>query len=376
MRAPWEPMHVPMVAFDSGGGGPTYQTQSSNSYSSTRPPGEIAGKLANNLDNFWWWYQNGGSQAPEFFPGQTYAPMSGATQGAFDALEARGTAGSPVVGAAGQALIRQLSPESLDLGSNPYFGKAVQAYLDPMTRNLNESVIPNLRAQFEGAGRTGSGADFNTTMRAVDDFTRTTSNATSTMANQAFQQMLDRQISAAGLAPTIAAQDYADIEARLRAGLGRESYDQKAIDEAMARHDYASTAQPQWYAQMGQILQSLFPGGQTTGSGTSSGTAFGSSSGGGAGSYIGTGLAALGTAAKFLPFLGVSDARAKDILGRVGETDEGLPLYLYTYKGDNDPRIGPVAQEVAEIHPEAVARHPSGYLAVDYGQLMPVGGMM
>lgn len=61
-----------------------------------------------------------------------------------------------------------------------------------------------------------------------------------------------------------------------------------------------------------------------------------------------------------------SDERLKEDIERIGETDEGTPLYRYRYKGDPTPQIGVMAQEVAEDQPEAVASHPSGYLMVDY----------
>lgn len=361
------------------GGGQQYQTQSSssNSTSMATPLPGVQPRLDALLENLWAAYGSG--QEPSLYSGAMTAPMSSTTRDALSALDARGAAGSPVVGAAGNALISMLDPSSLDLGNNPYFGKAVQAYLNPLTENLNQSVIPNLRAQFEGAGRTGSGADFNTTMRAVTDFDRTTADATSKMAFDQLNANLNRQIQAAGLAPTIAAEDYTDIMARLKAGMAQEGYDQQAIDEAVMRHDYDQTGRADWLARLSQMIQSMYPGGMTTGSSNSSGSSYGvtPSTGSGASGWIGTGLAGLGTLAKFMPFLpGISDARAKDIFGRVGETNEGLPLYLYTYKGDSDPRIGPVAQEVAEFHPEAVSRHPSGYLQIDYARATPVGGLM
>lgn len=61
-----------------------------------------------------------------------------------------------------------------------------------------------------------------------------------------------------------------------------------------------------------------------------------------------------------------SDERLKEDVERVGETDDGLPIYTYRYKGDPTPQMGVMAQEVAEVDPSAVARHPSGFLMVDY----------
>lgn len=61
-----------------------------------------------------------------------------------------------------------------------------------------------------------------------------------------------------------------------------------------------------------------------------------------------------------------SDARLKEDIHRIGEADNGLPIYSYRYKGSDTPEIGFMAQDVARERPEAVARTPSGYLAVDY----------
>ncbi|HEY8343316.1 MAG TPA: tail fiber domain-containing protein [Calditerricola sp.] len=64
-----------------------------------------------------------------------------------------------------------------------------------------------------------------------------------------------------------------------------------------------------------------------------------------------------------------SDARLKTDVRRIGQTAKGIPLYTFRYKGDSELRMGVLAQEVEEIRPAAVVRHPSGYLMVDYGQV-------
>lgn len=74
-----------------------------------------------------------------------------------------------------------------------------------------------------------------------------------------------------------------------------------------------------------------------------------------------------GTVAQGL--FGLSDVRAKEDIVPVGETDSGIPLYRYRYVGDPEPRIGPIAQEVARIRPDAVKRTPSGLFAVDLAKV-------
>lgn len=66
----------------------------------------------------------------------------------------------------------------------------------------------------------------------------------------------------------------------------------------------------------------------------------------------------------------VSDAFAKEDIDRIGQTDDGLPLYSWRYKeevgGPNAPlQIGPMAQDVQRRNPDAVRRTPSGFLAIN-----------
>lgn len=73
----------------------------------------------------------------------------------------------------------------------------------------------------------------------------------------------------------------------------------------------------------------------------------------------------LGTvAAAGLPFI-LSDERTKTDIQRVGQTDDEIPIVSYRYKGDNTPHIGFLAQDVAKKRPEAVAKLPSGLLAIN-----------
>lgn len=65
----------------------------------------------------------------------------------------------------------------------------------------------------------------------------------------------------------------------------------------------------------------------------------------------------------------LSDERAKENIRKVGETDDGQPIYSYNYKGDPTPQMGLIAQEVQKDHPEAV-RKIGGLLAVDYDRAL------
>jgi hypothetical protein len=62
----------------------------------------------------------------------------------------------------------------------------------------------------------------------------------------------------------------------------------------------------------------------------------------------------------------ISDRRAKTDISSVGKLHNGLTVYRYRYKSGGPYMIGLMADEVAEIHPEAVERLPIGLDAVHY----------
>jgi Chaperone of endosialidase len=64
-----------------------------------------------------------------------------------------------------------------------------------------------------------------------------------------------------------------------------------------------------------------------------------------------------------------SDVRLKEDITPLMQLDNGIGLYRYRYKWDRQVFVGVMAQEVADIVPNAVLRGQDGYLRVDYGQL-------
>jgi hypothetical protein len=60
-----------------------------------------------------------------------------------------------------------------------------------------------------------------------------------------------------------------------------------------------------------------------------------------------------------------SDRRLKENIKEIGQTNDGLPIYAYNYKGDDRTQIGLMAQDVEQVKPEAVGL-AGGYKTVDY----------
>lgn len=64
-----------------------------------------------------------------------------------------------------------------------------------------------------------------------------------------------------------------------------------------------------------------------------------------------------------------SDERVKEDIEHVGELDSGDPIYLFRYKGSDDPHVGVMAQEVEKKDPEAVIPI-NGVKHVNYGRVL------
>lgn len=64
-----------------------------------------------------------------------------------------------------------------------------------------------------------------------------------------------------------------------------------------------------------------------------------------------------------------SDRRLKRDIVRVGTMENGLPVYEYRYVWGRKRHVGVMAQDVLAAGIEAVKRHWSGFLMVDYGAL-------
>jgi hypothetical protein len=91
-------------------------------------------------------------------------------------------------------------------------------------------------------------------------------------------------------------------------------------------------------------------------------------------SFMG-GLMNLGGSYMMGSMFGGSDASIKQDIVKIGHDSRGFGIYRFQYRPEyrdtwgHGPQIGVIAQEVQKVMPEAVARHPDGYLMVDYWKL-------
>ena len=64
----------------------------------------------------------------------------------------------------------------------------------------------------------------------------------------------------------------------------------------------------------------------------------------------------------------LSDENAKEDMEKIAETEDGIGIFKFRYKGDPKVQIGLKAQDVAKKKPKAVAKGADGLLRVNYGE--------
>lgn len=167
-------------------------------------------------------------QGQQFFPGQTYANFAPETEQALSGMANRAQAGSPLVKSAQGMVGDTLNGNYLSAG-NPYFSQ--------MSDRITSKVLPSITSQWAKAGRgTGNGQVVEAASRGLGD-------SIGQLAYQNYGQERSNQMQAANMAPTLANQDYADMERLLGVGQMRQDQTQRGIDEQMARHQYAQDQQ-------------------------------------------------------------------------------------------------------------------------------------
>jgi hypothetical protein len=340
-----------------GGGGQT-STQQQTQQSETGPPSYLQPYLKSAIQSVSDYYQQN-PNAPQYYSGETVAPLSGTTQNAISNAT-NWANNNPMLPGSAASLNKFTSGAYVDPTTNPDYLKALSASHQPYIDQFNNQILPGVQSGFEGAGRYGSGANQNATQQAVKNLDTTINNADAQAGSQYYQQALNQMLTANSLVPGANQAQLNNINAQSAAGTMIDQNRQAQDAAAQAAYNYNSNAYPNYMAQYMAILNGGYPGGSS--SGTSTGTTYQPTNqlGGimsGAMGGIGLGLQA---ASLF------SDVRLKENIAPIGKTHDGQNIYYYHYKGDRTPRVGLMAQEVAQTKPEAVELDPSGFLKVNY----------
>ena len=159
----------------------------------SEPWGPQAPYLKYGMDEATRLYQKAG---PEYYPGSTVAGFSPTQQQAQQLGTNRALNGN--------ASMKQAEAVNSDFMSGKYLNS--DPYSDQVYQNIQSKVLPSVNSQFMGSGRYGSNLQTDTATRALTE-------SYAPYASQQYQQGLDRMGQAASMAPTFAANDWADINA-------------------------------------------------------------------------------------------------------------------------------------------------------------------
>lgn len=290
--------------------------------------------------------------------------------------------GAPMAARAGQAaydatgnLANRTLANAGTLFGNPNLDGAITAATRDVYRNLQENQLTNAANAAEMTGNTNSSAaavERALLQRGAQD---RAGDIAAGMRFDAYNRSMDQgqQLALAelqglqtsanqGLGAASTANQ--TVNALMGAGAGGQGIaleaakaqsigDQSQLDYEQGLRDFRNR----------ELLKTLpiatsNTGQQTTGVQTSGGNVFGN--------VAGLGLGAAGIAAHAGLF---SDRRLKVGIQPFGQLPSGLKTYTYHYVWGGPLQVGVMAQEAAEIFPDAVLEHESGYLMVDYTKI-------
>ena len=198
-------------------------------------------------------------------------------------------------------------------------------YLDDMVSQTNDNVRNQLQARMGTRGQTGSSDYYGIIGKGLAQ------NETG-LRYADYDRSMDRKAQAAGMAPGVVAGDLMTLAPafsaiQLAAGLPMNAASQFAAGTGGLLGQYTNTEQK----SSPSIMQGL------------------------------------GQAAQIAAIF--CDARLKENATLIETTPGGVPIYTFNYIGDDTLRVGPMAQEVAEIQPNALGPVVNGFMTVNFGDL-------
>ena len=315
----------------SGGGGTTTSKTSSELDPTVRPFVEYGLQEAKTLY---------GTPGPSYYPGSTYVGPSTQTAESLKAAEAAAKAGSPLTGAAMGQQYDVLTGKYL--APNPYFEAAMRPAVSSATTAYNDA-IKGAFGTSSLAGRYGSGAMADLTGRANKTLADTLAGKAGELAYTNYAQERGRQESAAGLAPSLQASKYADIQQLANVGKTAEGYKQTELQSAIDRYNYEQNLP---YQKLSAYLGAAYgsPQGQVS-------TSQQQSSGGG--KIVCTAMNAEYGFGSFRNAIWLAQSKDLDPAYEKGYHKLFLPLVNYAYKAGEKNALQRILRGVLEH----IARH-------------------
>lgn len=249
-------------------------------------------------------------------------------------------------GLAAQGLGQNIADISANMYSNAY-GQGLNAMNQGLSTAVNQQG-QNMNAQLGAGGLTQQAA--NTIMQG-----RLGGMNAQNAYNQTAQGALGAQMQGYQAMPQLAQQSLLPAQLTSMVGEQQQALEQARLNETIQRF-VNNQMLPFAAAQDVAALAFGIPAGQTT-----------SHTSGGSAGVLPMIQGGLGIASMLPALFALSDRRLKTNVRVVGKLSDGLNVYSFGYVyAPNADCLGLMADEVAEVYPEAVALSDSGFFAVNY----------
>lgn len=256
------------------GGGDKKQTTTQSNNSSTTPPSYALPYAQQGLQRS----QALGDMPYTAYGGEMVAPLNDYQTKAMDSIYNYGMSPNQTVDSATNQLNDTLGGKYLDPNSNPYLAQYVQQAMGDVTRNYDNSVVPQYSAAASRAGAFGGSADTLMRTEGMRNLGDTLSKTATSMYAPAYESERNRQMQGVSLAPQTMQMPLTLNTAALGVG---DIYQQQQQAEDNAKFQEYQRAQ-QWPFMTSQAAAGAFPvygwGNQTNSNATGTTT----QSGGGA----------------------------------------------------------------------------------------------
>lgn len=307
-----------------GGGGSTTTVQKADPWEGQMPYLNDWHQWGNNPDNpYQGVFPNAyklyveGKLAPDYYEGNTVAGQSDWTKQALQMQADRAMNGSQLINDASDAMGNVMTGQALQgnqgLNTLNQMAQEDNPYADELYNRANSQAQAGINANFNAAGRYGSGAHAAASADAANNLAnqmygsmwdKRASAAQS--AGQLYNQGIGQQIMGAGQAQQLGNQAYTDSAALSEAGGVMDDYNQQLINADIDRWNYDQNKALQALSNYNQLIQGNY-GGTSTSTGKTSmgaGSTLGNVAGGGlAGWGLGAALSgASGAAALTSPW--------------------------------------------------------------------------
>ena len=213
------------------------------------------------------------------YGGETVAGMNPWQTQALTAQAQRGMQGSPVMSQANLGLTGMMGSQPMGAtanpmaaGGNPYLTQQIDSAQGDLARNWNTVQKPQWDTAMQRSGSFGNSGIMEANQNAQSDLQRNMGRIGSDMRMQDYGQRFqsgenfagrndsmmnqgqNRALSAIGMAPQFAQQDYQDINQMANAGQQYQAQDQRFMDDAFARFNQSRQYPQQQLNMFGNAL--------------------------------------------------------------------------------------------------------------------------